>query len=144
MSDDIVQKLLESLTPEQKDQLVQGLLNSNVKGDVPQLDKKSFEEKQTPKSRSNVNEDFTVERGKDVLEKRKTVVRAKRNQWTDNGEDRDMDFDPQKFERMGRTSRNRGKAKKKTLECHVCGKTFSMNANLVHGEYIRCNRCTGR
>tara|TARA_Y100001938_G_C8094316_1_gene437114 strand:+ start:3653 stop:4087 length:435 start_codon:yes stop_codon:yes gene_type:complete len=144
MSDDIVQKLLESLTPEQKDQLVQGLLNSNVKGDVPQLDEKSFEEKQTPKSRSNVNEDFTVERGKDVLEKRKTAVRAKRNQWTDNGEDRDMDFDPQKFERMGRTSRNRGKAKKKTLECHVCGKTFSINANLVHGEYIRCNKCTGR
>lgn len=144
MSDDIVQKLLESLTPEQKDQLVQGLLNSNVKGDVPQLDERSLEEKQTPKSRSNVNEDFTVERGKDVLEKRKTAVRARKNQWTDIGEDRDMDFDPQKFERMGRTSRNRGKAKKKTLECHVCGKTFSMNANLVHGEYIRCNRCTGR
>lgn len=138
MSDDIVKALLNSLTPEQKNDLVQSLLNSNVKSDevIPQ-DKEVSQE-------SNVKEDFTVTRSEDFLEKRKTVVRAKKNQWIDDGEDRDPDFDPAKFERMGRTSRNRGKAKKKTMECHVCGKTFSINANLVHGEYIRCNKCTGR
>tara|TARA_B100002019_G_scaffold33579_1_gene27640 strand:- start:11048 stop:11470 length:423 start_codon:yes stop_codon:yes gene_type:complete len=140
MSDDLVKKLLESLTPDQKASLVDSLLNDNVKRDVPEV------KEETPPSNpsSNVNEDFTVTRGDDFLEKRKTPVRASKNQWVDNGEDRDPDFDPVKFERMGKTSRNRGKAKKRTLECHVCGKTFSMNANLVHGEYIRCNRCTGR
>ena len=138
MSDDIVKALLNSLTPEQKNDLVQSLLNSNVKSDevIPQ-DKEVSQE-------SNVKEDFTVTRSEDFLEKRKTVVRARKNQWIDDGEDRDPDFDPAKFERMGRTSRNRGKAKKKTIECHVCGKTFSINASLVHGEYIRCNKCTGR
>ena len=138
MSDDIVKALLNSLTPEQKNDLVQSLLNSNVKSDeVTPQDKEVSQE-------SNVKEDFTVTRSEDFLEKRKTVVRARKNQWVDDGEDRDPDFDPAKFERMGRTSRNRGKAKKKTIECHVCGKTFSINANLVHGEYIRCNKCTGR
>jgi DNA-directed RNA polymerase subunit RPC12/RpoP len=138
MSDDIVKALLNSLTPEQKNDLVQSLLNSNVKSDeVTPQDKEVSQE-------SNVKEDFTVTRSEDFLEKRKTVVRARKNQWIDDGEDRDPDFDPAKFERMGRTSRNRGKAKKKTIECHVCGKTFSINASLVHGEYIRCNKCTGR
>ena len=33
MSDDIVKALLNSLTPEQKNDLVQSLLNSNVKSD---------------------------------------------------------------------------------------------------------------
>lgn len=140
MSDDLVKKLLESLTPDQKASLVDSLLNDNVKRDVPEVK----EEAPPSNPSSNVNEDFTVTRGDDFLEKRKTPVRASKNQWVDNGEDRDPDFDPVKFERMGKTSRNRGKAKKRTLECHVCGKTFSMNANLVHGEYIRCNRCTGR
>ena len=140
MSDDLVKKLLESLTPDQKASLVDSLLNDNVKRDVPEMK----EEAPPSNPSSNVNEDFTVTRGDDFLEKRKTPVRANKNQWVDDGEDRDPDFDPAKFERMGKTSRNRGKAKKRTLECHVCGKTFSMNANLVHGEYIRCNRCTGR
>jgi len=138
MSDDLVKKLLESLTPEQRNELVQGLLDSNVKSDeVPPQDMEVTQ-------KSSVKEDFSVTRSKDFLEKRKSPVRGKRNEWVDDGEDRDPDFDPVKFEKMGRASRNRGKANKRTLECHVCGKTFSINANLVHGEYIRCNKCTGR
>lgn len=140
MSEDVVKKLLESLTPEQKSELVEGLLNSNAKGGSPKLDEGSI----TPTSESNVNEDFTVRGGNDVLEKRKTSVRAKQNKWVDKGEDRDVNFDPEKFERMGKASRNRRKANKKTIECHVCGKSFSISASLVHGEYIRCNKCTGR
>lgn len=139
MSDDIVKTLLESLTDEQKAQLVQGLLKSNENEEVPVLK----EEAVSSKPRSNVTEDFKVVKN-DKLEKRKTPVRAKKNQWVDEGEDRDPDFDPAKFERMGRASRNRGKAKKRTVECHVCGRDFQVNPALVHGEYFRCNRCTGR
>ncbi len=139
MSDDIVKTLLESLTDEQKAQLVQGLLKSNENEEVPVLK----EEAVSSKPRSNVTEDFKVVKN-DKLEKRKTPVRAKKNQWVDEGEDRDPDFDPAKFERMGRASRNRGKVKKRTVECHVCGRDFQVNPALVHGEYFRCNRCTGR
>tara|TARA_A100001515_G_scaffold3622_1_gene3647 strand:+ start:5437 stop:5856 length:420 start_codon:yes stop_codon:yes gene_type:complete len=139
MSDDIVKTLLESLTDEQKAQLVQGLLKSNENEEVPVLK----EEAVSSKPRSNVTEDFKVVKN-DKLEKRKTPVKARKNQWVDEGEDRDPDFDPAKFERMGRASRNRGKVKKRTVECHVCGRDFQVNPALVHGEYFRCNRCTGR
>ena len=139
MSDDIIQKLLESLTPDQKANLINSLLSSNVKSDEPE----TKEESVSSEPQTKVNEDFTVTRDNE-LSRGKTPVRARRNQWVDDGEDRDPDFDPVKFEKMGRTARNRGKTKKKNVECHVCGKTFSMNENLVYGEYMRCNRCTGR
>ena len=96
MSDDLVKKLLESLTPDQKASLVDSLLNDNVKRDVPEMK----EEAPPSNPSSNVNEDYTVTRGDDFLEKRKTPVRANKNQWVDDGEDRDPDFDPAKFERM--------------------------------------------
>ena len=139
MSDDIIQKLLESLTPDQNANLINSLLSSNVKSDEPE----TKEESVSSEPQTKVNEDFTVTRDNE-LSRGKTPVRARRNQWVDDGEDRDPDFDPVKFEKMGRTARNRGKTKKKNVECHVCGKTFSMNENLVYGEYMRCNRCTGR
>lgn len=91
-----------------------------------------------------VNEDFTVTPNEQFLEKRKTQVRAKKNEWEDTGEDRDPDFDPIKFEKMGKTSRSRSKIQKRNVECHICGRTFEINSNLVYGEFIRCNRCTGR
>ena len=139
MSDDIVKTLLESLTDEQKAQLVQGLLKSNENEEVPVLK----EETVSSQPRSNVTDDFRVVQN-DKLEKRKTPVRARKNQWADEGEDRDPDFDPAKFERMGKAARNRSKARKKTIECHVCGRSFAVNPAYVYGENIRCNRCTGR
>lgn len=140
MSNDIVKTLLESLTDEQKAQLVQGLLKSNENEEVPVLKEETVSSK--PRSR-NVTEDFRMV-SDNTLEKRKTPVRARKNQWVDEGEDRDPDFDPAKFERMGKTTRNRGKIRKETVECHVCGKTFSINPSLIYGTNIRCNRCTGR
>ena len=146
MSDDIVKTLLESLTDEQKAQLVQGLMsNMNQTVSRPPARETEIEQEETvsSKPRSNVTEDFRVVQN-DKLEKRKTPVRARKNQWVDEGEDRDPDFDPAKFERMGKAARNRSKARKKTIECHVCGRSFAVNPAYVYGENIRCNRCTGR
>tara|TARA_B100002019_G_scaffold81648_1_gene70502 strand:+ start:185 stop:619 length:435 start_codon:yes stop_codon:yes gene_type:complete len=144
MSDDIVKTLLESLTDEQKAQLVQGLLKSNESDEVLWVNPELKEETVSSKPRSrNVTEDFRMVND-NTLEKRKTPVRARKNQWVDEGEDRDPDFDPAKFERMGKATRNRGKVRKETVECHVCGKTFSINPSLIYGTNIRCNRCTGR
>jgi hypothetical protein len=144
MSDDIVKTLLESLTDEQKAQLVQGLLKSNESDEVLWVNPELKEETVSSKPRSrNVTEDFRMVND-NTLEKRKTPVRARKNQWVDEGEDRDPNFDPAKFERMGKATRSRGKIKKETVECHVCGKTFSINPSLIYGTNIRCNRCTGR
>ena len=147
MKDDIVKTLLESLTPDQKDQLVKGLLNSNVKGDVPTPSQSSGDEEQDSEEavssnpHSVVNEDFSVTR--ENVEGSKTVVKFTRNKWVDKGEHREEPVDYEKFEKT-KTPRRRGKPSKKKVECHVCGKTFSINESLIYGEYIRCNRCTGR
>ncbi len=135
MSDDIVKALLDSLTPEQKSQLIEGLLNTNVKSDDKRVEAE-------PTHTSKVKEDFTVSRNEE-LDQRKKVVKARKNSWSDVGEFRDEDVDYEKFEKT-RTPRRRGKPKKREVECHVCGKMFSVNENMVFGEYMRCNRCTGR
>ena len=138
MSDQIVKALLESLTPEQKEELIKGILNSNVKGGTPSP---ASEKEVALESTQNVDEDFTVKRKEPNNTKRKTAVKAKRNEWVDEGEFSDPNFDPAKFEK---TPRNRRKPSKKQVECHVCGKTFAINSNLVYGEFTRCNRCTGK
>ena len=135
MSDDIVKALLNSLTPEQKSQLIEGLLNTNVKSDDKRVEAE-------PTHTSKVKEDFTVNRNEE-LDQRKKVVKARKNSWSDVGEFREEDVDYEKFEKT-RTPRRRGKPKKREVECHVCGKMFSVNENMVFGEYMRCNRCTGR
>jgi len=140
MSDDIVKALLESLTPEQKEQLIQGVLNSNVEGNEAPSAKKD-EETFSSTPRSVVNEDFSVTR--DNIKGTKKVVKFRKNEWVDDGEMRDEFVNYDKLEKT-RTPRRRGQPKKKQVECHVCGKSFAMNENLIHGEYIRCNRCTGR
>jgi hypothetical protein len=142
MSDELVKALLNTMTAEQKAELLNSLMGS-LKEDAPAEPAPIQEETVSSKPQSNITEDFRVVQN-EQLEKRKSPVRARKNQWVDEGEDRDPDFDPQKFERMGKTSRNRGKVKKRTVECHVCGRDFQVNPAFVHGEYIRCNRCTGR
>jgi formylmethanofuran dehydrogenase subunit E len=139
MSDDIVKVLLESLTPDQKDQLVKGLLNSNVK-DVETFETKEETVSSEPRI-TTVNEDFSVNRKE--AKGNKKVVKARKNNWVDDGEHREGKVDYEKFEKT-RTPRRRDKPNKVQVECHVCGKSFAMNESLVHGEYIRCNRCTGR
>lgn len=142
MSDDIVKALLNTMTDEQKAELLNSLAGS-LKEDAPAEPEPKQEETVSSKPRSNVTEDFRVVQN-EQLEKRKSPVRARKNQWVDEGEDRDPEFDPDKFERMGKTARNRSKTKKRTLECHICGRSFSVNPAYVYGENVRCNRCTGR
>lgn len=126
----------EILTPEQKEEFLNLMLNSKVEDDKPN------DTDATSQNRTTVGEDFIVSNN-DKLEKRKEVVRARKNSWVDNGEFRDEDVDYEKFEKM-KTPRRRGRPKKKEVECHVCGKTFTVNESIAFGEYLRCNRCTGR
>lgn len=156
MSDELVKALLNTMTAEQKADLLNRLMDSltsssqeqsTQRSDLPtkksRLEDQEREETVSSQPRSNVTEDFRVVQN-EQLDKRKSAVRAKKNQWVDTGEDRDPNFNAEKYERMGKAARNRSRAKKRTMECHVCGRSFQINPTLVHGEYIRCNRCTGR
>ena len=102
MSDDIVKTLLESLTEEQKAQLVQGLIsNMNQTVSRPPSKETPIEQEETVSSptRQEVAEDFTVNRQNH--KNRKIPVKAKKNQWVDDGTfGNDIDFDYQKFEKM--------------------------------------------
>jgi len=141
MSDDIVKVLLESLTEDQKQKLVMALLQKNTEEGAPALQEIIKDE--ISGTEPTVNEDFTVIRNQGLDQQRKQPVRARKNEWVDMGENKDESFDAEKFEKMGRVKR-RGKPRKKKIECHVCGKQFTINENLVFGEYVRCNRCTGK
>ena len=140
MSDAIVKALLDALTPEQKQALVNSLIGDRQV--EKQEEPKQEETVSSTPPRRRVNEDFTVQRDEN-LDNRKTPVRARKSEWVDDGEAKDTNFDYAKFEKM-KTPRRRGKPKKRTVECHVCGRAFTMNEGLIYGEYIRCNRCTGR
>lgn len=145
------EEFINNLSPEQIQVLKEALDKASVSAvkprttELPSLSKTNQEEAVSSKSRSIVTDDFKVIReNKSDFNQRKSQVRAKKNEWVDNGEDRDPDFNPEKFERMGRAARNRQRINKKSVECHVCGRSFQVNPNLIYGEFIRCNRCTGR
>ena len=140
MSDAIVKALLDALTPEQKEALVKSLVEDRQA--EKQEEQKQEEVVSSTPPRRRVSEDFTVKRDEN-LDNRKTPVRARKSEWVDDGEAKDTSFDYEKFEKM-KTPRRRGKPKKRDVECHVCGRTFTMNEGLIYGEYVRCNRCTGR
>tara|TARA_Y100000361_G_scaffold42854_1_gene36929 strand:- start:1950 stop:2354 length:405 start_codon:yes stop_codon:yes gene_type:complete len=134
MSDDIVKTLLESLTDEQKAELVKSLMKS---------EKEEPEQKEeVVSSEIEVNEDFTVTR-KINESTRRNPVRAKKNKWVDDGSFQ-LEGEEEFSSNRKRTSRSRGKTKKVQLECSVCGKTYMEHPSLIYGEYHRCNRCGGR
>ena len=128
------EEFINSLSDEQKQAMMNAFgVDPNIAKPKPQI-----EPKQLP-PRGVVGEDFKVVR-EENLSKGKTPVRARNNEWYDDGEEfRDV-HTPKK----DRTPRNREKARKQDVECHVCGRTFSVNPKYVYGEYLRCNRCTGR
>ena len=72
-------------------------------------------------------------------QKRKERVTARKNTWSDTGENKDVQTPD-----ISMTPRTRPPAKMVDMNCHVCGKTFSINSSLVYGQFYRCDRCSGR
>ena len=119
-------EFLNELSDDQKAKLKKLLTEDNA------------EQSSSPTEDVHVNNDFTVSRNNE-LKNRKVPVRFKKNKWSDDGELRDIETPS-----FQKTPRNRPKPSKQEVECHVCGRTFSINSNLIYGEFHRCNRCTGR
>lgn len=127
---------IKSLSDEQKQMLLSSLQTQNVE-DKP---KPKMEAKATPSKKQEgitVTENFFVKRENEESRGR-SPVRARKNQWQDEGEFRDVETP-----KGDRTPRNREKSKKVEVECHVCGRTFQVDPRYVYGDYQRCNRCVG-
>jgi hypothetical protein len=130
--------LISSLTNEQKQALLEQLMANLTEISQETANEKPKEKKQDAPAKT-VNEDFSVSVNNNDM-KRRTPVRAKKNQWADN-EDLFKDIETPEARR---TPRNRKKHSKTTVECHVCGREFQVSPSLVFGEYHRCNRCGGK
>ena len=135
MSEDVLSTVLGMLTQEQKEELVARLI-----ADVGNLQP---EHKKGNSIQTVVNEDFTVTKNS-KFSQRKKAVQGGQNTWIDNGESKDPDYDPEKYEAMGRKTRqSEPRDMQVEKQCHVCGKSFKIHSSLVMGSFIRCNNCTG-
>lgn len=133
---------INMLNDEQKQALLKALVgDSPTVSSVPEeVKKESIKKIQSSAPPASVNEDFTMfKQDSNSNTRRKEAVRARKNEWKDTGEFKDVET-PQ-FER---TPRRRQPHKKVEVECHVCGKSFKEDPKFVHGDYYRCNRCTGK
>ena len=128
--------LLKNLTVEQKQALLDQLMNSLS-------ETKQKEEAVSSKPQSTVTEDFRVTSSKTELERGRVPVKARKNQWVDDGQFQ-LEGEDEWSNNRKRTSRSRSKTTKVEVECSVCGKTFMENPSLMYGEYHRCNRCGRR
>lgn len=128
---------VDTLNEEQKKALLDALTDTKIDTNVqPEPKEEDFINKNTVGT-----EDFTMRRGESNLDtnKRRQSVRAGKNQWSDNGEDRHIETP-----NVTRTPRNRKPPRMKNVTCHSCGKQDEINASLLYGEYYRCSRCLGR
>lgn len=132
---------INMLNDEQKQALLKALVgDSPTVSIVPEEAKKeSIQKIPSSTTPASVNEDFTMFKQDSNNTRRKEAVRARKNEWKDTGEFREVET-PQ----FDRTPRRRQPHKKVEVECHVCGKSFKEDPKFVHGDYYRCNRCTGK
>ena len=139
----MMEDFLKSLSPEQKQKMIQMLMDDTLEESEFTVSSSSDDDSDNhsdpPENKvaARVNDDFTVSRKEQ--QNGRQAVRARKNRWVDDGIEH-MDIETPNVKR---TARSRSTPGKKRVECHVCGKTFSINPALAFGEYHRCNKCTG-
>lgn len=128
-----MEDFVKTLNDEQKKALLKAL---NEKSITTQ----SVPEKVNEETKRAINNSFITESKPSFNnQKRREQVRARKNEWEDTGEFRDI-VTPE----YERTPRRRPTPQKSEVECHVCGKEFKVDQRFVFGEYYRCNRCAGK
>ena len=137
MSD--MQKLLSSLSEKQKVALTK-LLQADLSEELKEPPKEPPAE--PAGAEPSVGEDFIIRNRNVNQNRRRSKVKAGKNQWVDNGEFKDVDTPlPEDFEKP---PRRKAAPKKTPVECHMCGKTFKQDSRYSYGDFPRCNKCTGR
>jgi len=124
---------IDTLNDSQKKALLDALMQNS------ETTLKDIPEEVKQETKSQIKEDFRVSSIKGNNNKRREPVKARKNEWVDEGEDRHIET---KY--GARTPRNREPSKKMDVECSVCGRTFKTDPKYVYGEYHRCSRCVGR
>lgn len=134
---------IASLTDEQKAKFMEALTQSGGKSEnkesIPMPPPKS---QKVPQRQSSVtvSDNFVVTKTDETSNsRRREPVRARKNEWVDEGEFKDIET-----HHGERTPRNRKPQKKIDVECSVCGRSFKTDPRYVYGEYHRCSRCVGR
>lgn len=133
---------ISMLNDDQKQALLKALVGDTpaIPSDPSQTKEESIKKTQSSTPTASVNEDFTMFKQENTSNnRRKEPVRARKTEWIDTGEFHDIETP-----KSDRTPRKRPPHKKVEIECHVCGKSFKEDPRYVHGEYYRCNRCTGK
>lgn len=130
---------ISSLTDEQKAKFMEALSNDKSKTQKPTTSSNNEIKSQQQKSVA-VSDNFIVQKTDNTTNsRRREPVRARKNEWVDEGEGRDIET------KYGeRTPRTRKPQKKVDVECSVCGRSFKTDPRYVYGEYHRCSRCVGR
>ena len=131
---------VSSLTDEQKTKLIEALTGGHSK-EVSQetTSKPPIKNTSSRQSSVTVSDNFIVTKTDDTSSRRREPVRARKNEWVDEGEFRDIETP-----RGERVPRNRKPQKKVDVECSVCGRSFKTDPRYIYGEYHRCSRCVGK
>jgi len=125
---------IDTLNDSQKKALLEALTQNS------ETTLKDIPEEVKQETKSQITEDFRVSSIKgNNNNKRREPVKARKNEWVDEGEDRHIET---KY--GARTPRSREPSKKMDVECSVCGRSFKTDPKYVYGEYHRCSRCIGR
>jgi hypothetical protein len=124
---------IDTLNDSQKKALLDALMQNS------ETTLKDIPEEVKQETKSQIKEDFRVSSIKGNNNKRREPVKARKNEWVDEGEDRHIET---KY--GARTPRSREPNKKMDVECSVCGRSFKTDPKYVYGEYHRCSRCIGR
>jgi predicted SprT family Zn-dependent metalloprotease len=128
-----MEDFVKTLNDEQKKALLEALSQNSptiqsIPKEVNEQTKKAIDQSFIAESKPNI-----------YNQKRREPVKARKNEWEDTGEFRDIttpDYE--------RTPRRRQSPPKSEVECHICGKSFKVDQRFVFGEFYRCNRCTGK
>ena len=134
MSEDMVKKILESLTPEQRDDLIKGLLSSNVKSDEPPKKEKPRQPIDDADFLSPIIQDSNIETRKGGTPVNE--VKNRSNEFVDDGsEAKDVQTPDTKP-----TDRKRRPYKAIEQKCQRCDKVVETNPTHKR-EFFVCDRC---
>ena len=130
MSDDTVSKLLESLSDEQKSELIQTILNSNVKSDEP------------PAEGEREEGLFVMNKGSGQVDNKTPATGGNRfNKFRDDGDEhRD---EQNETPSASLTERRRSKFKKVEQICQRCKTTLEIHPQFARDFFV-CDQCLKR
>lgn len=134
MSDDLVEQLLKSLTPEQKSALVQGLMSETKKETKPEY-------KRNPPKQTQNHDDIFVMKEKPKTTRRPVTDGKRYNQFTDAGTEHKDEANSTPSIEL--TERRRPSFKKVAQTCSRCSKSVEVHPQHARDFFV-CDSCLRR